>query len=172
MNSRIIFFILIFSSFHSCISKDDPGFSNTIPSTKWTSLHQLEGLWTELERDSIGHLLYEPCDGSTPRILISKDSVVLKHQIEMPTRLKIDQYDISGKKITILASSGKLKYNFIFKIIESHSKLIICKWSNNYGNNGKEVLTTEIFKNEIRRVKDSCDIDKIPNQQFLPVEYE
>lgn len=150
-----------------------------IPTNEWSNLDQLFGAWTQLERDDDGHFLYEPCDGNTPGIIISRDSITLIHQIEMPTYLSIKNYKISDKSITLKGSTENLESNFKFKIVEPNSKFILLKWehklNSKFGvvpNRGKKIITREILKSAFRLVKDSCDTEKIPNQVFLPVKYD
>lgn len=38
-----------------------------------------------LERDSNGYLIYSPCDGSTPEIIIKNDSLTIQWQLEKET---------------------------------------------------------------------------------------
>ena len=170
---NILFVILIILT--SCKNKGDGNTSNAIPSDTWTDFNQLTGTWIELERDSLGHFVYDPCDGNTPGVIITKDSIVLRHQIETPTTLSIDRLEVSEKKISIEASTEDLESNFEYKIVESNSKLILFKWNHIYGkrrSHGKKIITKETFISEFRFVKDSCDTEKIPNQVFLPVKYD
>ena len=172
---KLIILYVILIIFSSCKNKGDGNTSNDIPTDSWTDFNQLTGTWVELERDSSGHFVYDPCDGDTPSVKITKDSIVLRHQIETPTVLRIDKLEVFEKKISIEASTEGLESNFEFKIVEPNSKLILFKWNFIYGkhrSHGKKVITEETLLSKFRLIKDPCDVEKIPNQKFLPVKYD
>ena len=128
-----------------------------------------------MERDGLGHFVYDPCDGNTPSVTITQDSIILRHQIEMPTLLVIDRLEVSENLISLKASAEGLQSNFEFKIVERNSKFILFKWNHIYGkhlSHGKKIITKEALKSEFRLIKDPCDVEKIPNQEFLPVIYQ
>lgn len=166
----LVLLIIIISTI-SCISNAENGSSTKIPEN-WESINDLQGEWVNIERDSTGYLLYEPCDGQTPGIVVSNDSLILRHQLEEPTALPIEKVSISGDSITINTSSNILTAEFIFKLVEPNAEHILLKWKYMDGSRGKQVITKKELAKNLRKVENPCEKEKVPEYQFLPVEYD
>lgn len=161
----LIFLGVVFS----CSTYD----KTTIPNSGWKDLSDLTGEWTELERDKEGYFLYKPCDGDTPKILVTKDSIKLIPQVETPINLKISNYSITADSIVVNIASGNLNAEFIFKTVEPNAEYILYKWYfPEYENRGKRIITRSALAQKFRTVSNPCDNVKIPDQEFLPVEYD
>ena len=140
---------------------------------KWNNFYELVGTWTALERDSIGYLHYFPCDGKTPQVEIFKDSLVLKHQIENPTTFHIDSTTVIKDRILIHASSNNLNAEFDFKIVTTSAQFILFKWRYlKLRKEGKKILTREHMAQNFRQLKNTCETEKVPEIQFLLVEFK
>ncbi len=169
MKSMIVLFLVITST--SCISQAEKKENSEVPD-HWESLTDLEGKWIEVERDSIGYFLYQPCDGQTPNIIVSNDSITLNHQIEEPTILPIDKISITKDSITIYTNTEILTAEFIFKIVDPNADHILFKWNYpKYENKGKQVIAKAASVKKMRNIENPCDTGKVPDHQFLPVEY-
>lgn len=44
-------------------------------------------VWVKLEKDKKGYMIYEPCDGSTPAIVVKKDTLHMDWQLESQTHM-------------------------------------------------------------------------------------
>lgn len=171
MKSKITLILLIIITHTSCISKDEKDSTTKIPEN-WNGLIDLQGIWINIERDSTGYLLYDPCDGQTPGIKISNHSLILEHQLEEPTVLPIDQVSITKDSI-IINTNSNIAAEFIFKLVEPGSNFILFKWNYpEFGNSGKQVITREELSNDLRKIENPCDNEKVPDYEFLPVEYD
>lgn len=171
MKSMIVLFLCIVITSISCISHAEKKGKSEVPD-HWESLTDLEGKWIEIERDSIGYFLYQPCDGQTPNIIVSNDFITLNHQIEEPTLLPIDKISITKDSITINTNSEILTAEFIFKIVDPNADHILFKWNYpKYQNKGKQVIAKASAVKKLRNIKNPCDTEKVPDHQFLPIEY-
>lgn len=156
----------------SCETSINKNSVEYIPRKKWNNLDDLNGYWIELERDKEGYFLYDPCDGETPRMIIDNKSILLKHQIEEPTKFEITEYNVTDDVISIKSQNENLTAEFVFKLVNQKQNLILFKWNYpKYKNKGKRVITRLKLAEKLRMVKDPCDIEKVPEQEFLPVEF-
>ena len=167
MKKELIILLTLIGVFYSCAN------SNTIPESEWRNVSDLNGEWTELERDQKGYFIYNPCDGETPKISITNDSIVLKHQIETPTELRIEKYSVTPDSIILKTSSEYLNAELIFKIVERNANYILFKWYYpEYKNRGKQIITRSNLAQNFRTVNNPCDNEKVPDQEFLPIEFD
>ncbi|MEX2349834.1 MAG: hypothetical protein WD554_03050 [Flavobacteriaceae bacterium] len=169
---RKLTLILIIITYTSCISDIKKHPTTKIPEN-WEGLSDLQGKWIKIERDSKGYFLYQPCDGQTPSILISTDSLTLNHQVEEPTVLPIDRVSITKDSITINTNAEILTAEFIFKLVGPNADHIIFKWNYpKYKSRGKQAITRKELSKYLRNIENPCNTEKVPDHQFLPVEYD
>ena len=169
MKKELLIILTLLGIFHSCANRN----TNSIPESEWRSLSDLNGEWIELERDHKGYFIYNPCDGETPKIFIKNDSIVLKYQIEAPSKLEIEKYSVTPDSIILKTASENLKADFIFKIVEPNANYILFKWDYpKYKNRGKKIITRSDLGKKFRTVNNPCDNEKVPDQIFLPVEFD
>ena len=172
LHNKLISLVLLFLLGTSCNFKKEPIPSPSIPKEEWKNINNLLGNWTQLERDSIGYLHYKPCDGQTPRLQILKDSLILTPQLESPVIFQIDSFDLRKDSIILNASSNTLKAEFIFRIVNSSREFILFKWNYlDYTNTGKEIITRENLAESFRQIENPCEIEKVTEMIFLPVEF-
>ena len=135
-------------------------------------LDRLVGTWTEIERDSMGFFLYQPCDGNTPEVRISKDSIILVHQIEDATEMRIDSLIRYRDSIAVLASSNFREGMFVLKKIESEEDFLLFKlYFPKHNNRYKQIIMRIENSKAMRKVVDSCLTEKTATRHFLPIEY-
>ena len=143
----------------------------------WTSLNKFPKEWTQVERDSIGYLVYDPCSGGTPRIKIKSDSITIiwplefeKHPVENFNRVNDTTFTIqySRKDFTNEITS---KDQFEIKVVDYKRKLILWKWKL-YDEEIKWIMTPDNHANSFRQVNNPCPHDKIPEKVFLPIEFD
>jgi len=147
---------------------------------KWKNESELIGNWINIERDDKGYLIYDPCDGNTNFIDISKEYVIYDLGHEGPDTLKIEKVDIltSTDKIEFIATNEFYSIKSILKKIDSKEKLFLLKWKLtpviDKGNerNGKMMMTRMKFEKDFRFIDNPCDSGKIPEKKFLPIEYD
>ena len=172
MRDKLTLVLLIIITYSSCLSNAQTDSTKTIPEN-WESINDLQGKWNQIERDSTGYLLYDPCDGQTPGIIISNDSLTIIHQLEEPTIVPIDKVFITKDSITINTNSEILTAEFIFKLVGANADHILFKWDYPiYQNRGKQVITKEELSKALKFVENPCKYEKVPEHQFLPVEYD
>jgi hypothetical protein len=136
--------------------------------TTWTSLNDIPKKWTKLERDSIGYLLYKPCDGGTPVISIDSGYVTIYWQLDAPDKLPIEKFTrLKGNKaFYINAGNQNTRIDFTAEIKDSKQKLIL--WT--FGDN-KWIMTPFDNRNNFRFIDNPCPTEMKPEKQFLPIEY-
>ena len=172
MRKEQVLILILIGIIYSCETNLNQNSAEYIPKEKWNNLNDLNGEWIELERDKEGYFLYDPCDGQTPEIIIDNKSILLKHQIDEPTKFEISEYNITNDSILIKSQNEILKAEFIFKLIKQKKNLILFKWNfPKYKNQGKKIITRLKLAKKLRVVKNPCDIEKVPEQEFLPVEF-
>lgn len=172
MRKEQILFLILIGIIYSCETNLNQNSAEYIPQEKWNNLNDLNGEWIELERDKEGYFLYDPCDGETPEVIIDNKSILLKHQIEEPTIFEITEYNVTNDSISIKSKNENLKAEFTFKLVKQKQNLILFKWNYpKYKNQGKRIITRLKLAKKLRLVKDPCDIEKVPKQEFLPVEF-
>ena len=141
---------------------------NSVAQKTWESLDEIKIKWIKVERDSLGYLVYEPCNGETPMIIIDSEYLKIHWQLEDPRKLAI-------KKITRLTGSSSFyisasdKYgNMEFTAIMKDGKQKLVLWT--FGEI-KWVMTPYENKNMFRQIDNPCPTERKPEIQFLPIEY-
>ena len=167
ITSIIIILIITFS----CSRKID---------NNWKENSELFGTWVNLERDNEGYLIYDPCDGNNNFVTITKDNVIYDIGHEGPDTLKFKYIKIlkTSNEIEFL---GTLKYSSTkstMKIIDFDKKLYLLKWElklKNYPDEirkGKMMMTRKEYEKDFRFIDNPCDYERIPEKEFLPIEYD
>ena len=172
MRKEQILILILIGIISSCAKSFNENSAEYIPQKKWNTLDDLNGEWIEIERDKEGYFLYDPCDGETPNLIIDNKSILLQHQIEEPTKFQIIEYNITSDSIFIKSQNENLKAEFVFKLVDQKENKILFKWNYlEYNNKGKQVITRLELAKKLRIIKNPCDIEKVPEQKFLPVEF-
>lgn len=121
-----------------------------------------------VERDSLGYLVYDPCDGGTPMITIDSGYITIYWQLDAPTKFVINKFTrLTGNRsfyINAAAEDGNME--FTVEIKNGKQKLVL--WT--FGD-FKWVMTPLRFKNLFRQVNNPCPTEKKPEKQFLTVEF-
>lgn len=151
------------------------------PKTHWNDASDLQGTWITLERDSIGYLIYEPCDkGYSSSITVNETKIIYKIGYEGLDTLQIDAVKIlnSSNEIEVSAYNDYYSINSLLKIIDADENLYLWKWELRPKiepkaiRKGKRMMTRQEFRNEFRYIKNPCDSGRVSEKQFLPIEYE
>ncbi|MEO6671772.1 MAG: hypothetical protein ABIN36_19970 [Ferruginibacter sp.] len=142
---------------------------------KWANPNEVPKQWILLNRDSLGYLIYDPCDGSTPYINIDSGFVSIYSQLEGPDKFAINQFTIGSdkKSFYVHATNEGSTLDLNAKVVDSKRKLVL--WSFNCDKKGNHcerwVTTASEFLREFRIVRNPCDSEKIAEKVFLPVEF-
>ncbi len=136
--------------------------------TSWTSLKDIPTKWIKLERDSLGYLVYTPCDGETPAISIDSGYITIYWQLDAPEKLSIEKFTrLKGNKaFYINAFDGTDNTEFNVEIKNGKKHIIL--WT--FGD-FKWVMTPFEYKSTFRQVNNPCPTEMKPEKEFLPVEY-
>jgi len=129
---------------------------------KWKSINDIPKWWTMLQRDSIGYLIYHPCNGSTPKISIDKNNLIIYGQLDAPDTVTINKFTLEtgNKSFSINAS------DITVEIKDAKRKLVL--WT--FGEY-KWVMTPLEFKKDFRQINNPCPTEMKPEKQFLPIEF-
>lgn len=155
------------------------------PMKKWSNFNDFPKDWVMLERDSLGYLVYYPCDGSTPQIKINKDTLTIQWQneeqktlIEKFTRVTDDKFfikcwgTIAGEDLLELPT-----INFEVRVVDRKRKLVHWKWVRDFKppvyirDSTSWIMTPIDFIDDFRKVDNPCETMKKPEKEFLPIEY-
>lgn len=151
--------------------------------TTFSNIKSLPKSWTMLERDSIGYLVYNPCDGSTPQINIEGNSTLtIRGQLEK-TEYKIkkisepvnNNFLISCQNIT---KNNKSDVVFRIKLVDKSRYLYLWTCTTDFGSQTnlndttKWIMTPSNCINKFRKVDNPCKTEKKIEKTFLPVEYK
>ncbi|MDB5232460.1 MAG: hypothetical protein JWN76_3265 [Chitinophagaceae bacterium] len=140
-----------------------------------------------LERDSMGYLVYKPCDGSTPEInLESAGILTIQWQLE-ETKSRIKRFtQINTNNFLIKCSgtveNGKLmsvkpNISFQIRLVDKTRDLYLWTYIADYGrrinikDTTKWVMTPTKYIGNFRKVDNPCSTEKISEKIFLPVEF-
>lgn len=134
--------------------------------------------FTMLERDSIGYLKYEPCDGSTPKIDISANYILIQGQLESD-RFRIldikkkrensfvivicDQHDDAPEK----SSQSEIH----FRLVNKSSHLWLVEWGYSDSNRFRWIMAKDSELQLFRVIDNPCGAGKIAEKKFLEIEY-
>lgn len=145
----------------------------------WSSLKAIPTHWTKLERDEKGYLVYDPCDGNTPTIIIDKDNITIYSQIDQPDVLSIDKFTRlkDNKAFYLRATNHNLSAEILSTIVDAKRKLVL--WQIDLSWNGNQsaksqmrmVMSPEPYAKTFRVLKHPCKNVKEAEKAFLPVEY-
>jgi len=158
-------------------------FCSFILESTFNNTKYLHKLWTMLERDSIGYLVYNPCDGSTPKINIEGNRI-----LTISGQLEKKEYKI--KKITeplnnnfLITCYDKMENNnsyviFQIKLVNKTHNLYLWTCITGFGNQNnlkdttKWIMTPSKYIDKFRKVDNPCKTEKKIEKAFLPVEYK
>lgn len=144
---------------------------------KWKSVDDVPKQWITLERDSVGYLIYKPCDGSTARMTIDSTYITVYWQLDAPDKLLIDKFTTGAdnKSFYIHATYDNCKIDFNVKIVDIKRKLVLWKFKFNCNNEGgfeeKWLMTSTEFTDKFRLIDNPCGSIKIAEKYFLPIEF-
>lgn len=134
----------------------------------WKSLDDIPKKWIKVERDSLGYLVYDPCNGGAPIITIDSGYVTIYWQLDGPSKLVINKYTrLTGNRsfyINTADEGGNIEFTAVLK----NDKLKLVLWT--FGD-FKWVMTPYENKEEFRQLKNPCPTEMKPEKQFLPVEF-
>lgn len=162
-----LLFSIILSVFSLAISGQKSDKPKTFPSS-WKSIGDIQKKWIMLERDSLGYVVYNPCDGGTPRIYIDSGYVTIYWQLDGPSKLSIDKFTrLRGNQAFYMnATNESGTIDFTVEIKDAKRKLVL--WT--FGGM-KWVMTPVEQAKYFRQVNNPCRDEKKPEKQFLGVEF-
>jgi hypothetical protein len=142
--------------------------------------------WTMVQRDSIGYLIYIPCDGSTPEININKHLLTVQWQLESQTyeiknivrtsagKYQLECYETTNGKII----EGRPIIDFQIKLVDNQKNLYLWTWITNINDHQSSKDTTRWimipskYANNFRKVDNPCPTKKKAEKTFLPIEFD
>ena len=155
MKYLVIFFFMLISTFATA-------------QTDWKALGEIQQEWTLVERDSLGYLVYYPCNGNTPRITIDSGYITIFWQLEAPARLAIDTFSrLKGNtSFYINAYDDVESIEFTASLKDEQQQLVL--WT--FGDFKWVMIPTEL-ENRFRTIDNPCPNQMKPEKSFLPVEF-
>lgn len=140
----------------------------SICQTTWNSLDDIPGKWIMVERDSIGYLVYDPCNGETPMISIDSGYVTVHWRLDAPRKLVVNKFiKLTGRQSFFIVAAdefGNLELTATMK--DEKQNLVLWTF-----NDFKWVMTPFENKDSFRLVDNPCPNEMKPEKQFLPVEF-
>ena len=168
-----IFIIILLNSCATTQSKDSLDLTTTEATTfnkgiavSWKNIDEVPAKWIEVKNDSLGYLIYEPCDGSTPSMKFD-DQLLSFNSIEAVTyNLKTGaeiSADGNSLKFGIYQNVPEDGFDVIIKIFEAKEGIALIEFKEMY------MLMTPIENvNAFRRIKNNCKYNKTKEVQFAP----
>lgn len=148
---------------------------------EWSSISDIEGIWTTLERDHEGYLVYKPCNGITPRIKIEDQKMVVYWKLEGLNKFVIESAKIvNDKKVKLFAhnlDNKNISAVFTIDIADSQRNLVLWEFTINWPlyqgdvTTYKWVTTRKEYENKFRQVDHSCPNGLVKELDFLPIEF-
>jgi len=132
----------------------------------WRDLEAFPSDWIKVERDSLGFLIYEPCDGSTPRIVIADNRISAWCWVEECSNCEINRMVFDGNSATIEGNNDRVNTHFYIETKDEEQGLALWTFEN-----FKWLMTPLENKMNFRQVHNPCPDQKIPEKTFLPLEY-
>ena len=82
--------------------------------SSWKNVDNIPKSWGMLERDSIGYVVYNPCNGGTPRITLDSGFVTVYWQLDAPSKLHINKFTLQdgNRSFNIIASNEEENMEF------------------------------------------------------------
>jgi len=98
--------------------------------TNWKSLDDIPKKWIMVERDSLGYLVYAPCNGETPIITIDSGYVTIYWQLDGPSKLVINTFTrlTGNRSFYINAADEGGNMEFTARLNSGKRKLVICNF--------------------------------------------
>lgn len=136
--------------------------------TTWNSIRDIPRMWIMVERDSIGYLVYDPCNGGTPMISIDSGYVTVYWRLDAPRKLVINKFiKLKGKQSFFINAADEFG-NIVFTATMKDEKQKLVLWT---FDDRKWVMTPFDNKKSFRYVDNPCPNEMKPEKQFLPLEY-
>ncbi len=141
-----------------------------------TEVKEILGTYIQVERDSLGYLIYKPCQGRTPRIEVSQDSIIVFGQIDFPARLEKTKLNEKKGSIRMKAENNGIYWSFTWKQVDTDQGLVLVDWKwsagGSFSRKERAVYMNESKAKLIRRVENQCEGENATELQFLPIEFE
>jgi hypothetical protein len=136
--------------------------------SSWKIVDDIPKRWGMLERDSSGYIIYNPCDGGTPRIRLDSGFVTVYWQLDAPSKLHINKFTLldGNRSFNIIASNEEEKMEFNATIKKETPLLVLWQFGDY-----KWVMTDDEHKANFRIVDNPCPTEMKREKQFLPVEF-
>jgi hypothetical protein len=140
----------------------------SLSQTTWKTVRDIPKKWIMVERDSIGYLIYDPCNGETPMISIDSGYVTVYWRLDAPRKLVINKYIKSKEQQSFFIDAADEFGNVVFTAIMKDNKQNLVLWS---FDDHKWVMTPLENKKSFRHVDNPCPTVMKPEKKFLPVEF-
>lgn len=147
----------------------------------WTSIADIEGGWTSLERDYQGYVVYKPCNGITPRIKIRDQKMTIFWKLEGMNTFIIERAKIiSDKEVKLYAhdlDNENTTATFTIEIADHQRNLVLWEFTINWPlyqgdvTTYKWITTRKEYENKFRFVDHACPNGLVKELDFLPLEF-
>ncbi len=144
--------------------------------------------WTMLEKDTIGYLVYDPCDGATPTINIKGNDVlivqwqleIMKYKIRRLTQINANDFLFSCDNTfqNDISNFGEPDITFQVRLVDKIKKIYLWTWVTEIGEGIKVkdttrwVMTPTRYSAGFRKVNNPCPTEKKKEKVFLPIEFK
>ncbi|WP_297984944.1 hypothetical protein [uncultured Chryseobacterium sp.] len=127
----------------------------------------LYGKWIEIKKDKNGFLIYKPCDGETPFLIITEKEIKYYSQIEEPAIYLINSFKKQENKKLIYAKDNKgSTIFFTANLNQNNENYILWDWEIN--NIKYQMLTINMNESKkMRVIKNPCENDKAKELEFI-----
>lgn len=145
----------------------------------WENITDINGTWISLERDNLGYLVYQPCNGSIAKIMVNHGKISIKWTHDSTEPFYIHNISrMNNNEISFVAfNSTGMRADFKARIVDSKRKLVLWKfkifWEENQHESSdyKLITTRQEFKKEFRFIDNPCPKEMKEEKSFLPIEF-
>lgn len=132
----------------------------------WSSLKAIQNDWIKIEKDSLGYLIYDPCDGGTPTIHLENGHLTINWQLEGESS-SIDKFTrIKGNNaFRLTAYRDNIGFDVYCKIYDAKKGIVFWEFEGQ-----KWFMTTIENARAFRTVHNNCPFEKKHELEFEPIE--
>jgi hypothetical protein len=132
---------------------------------------KLPNNWTQLSRNETGYVVYKPCDGSTPTVVINGSGLTINLQLESEKHTITSIYQVSDTTFEVSCDNSIL--NITIKWLDRDRTKALWKFKNLGDNNTlKWIMCPTKIKFQFPIVDNSCPTEKIKEKVFLPIDID
>lgn len=175
--SKLLLLVTFLAMASACQKKSAVTSDTSLHVERWNNLSGMSKHWVKLERDADGYLVYDPCDGDTPRLEIDSARIEFHFIWDDPYTFKIGHVagTLTKAGLTVFGSGAIGTVTANANLVDPKNHLVLWAFEINDKQTGsssfKWLMTPKEHEKEFRHIDNPCPTEKIPEKVFLPIEF-